>query len=65
MIITQRWLGTATAMLLVATMISTVPSGAHAAPANDVTIAVQHRLLEEAAVAAGQEPAPPVRRTPG
>ena len=54
MIITQRWLGTATAMLLVATMISTVPSGAHAAPANDVTIAVQHRLLEEAAVAAGQ-----------
>ncbi|MET8465511.1 peptidase M23 [Micromonospora zamorensis] len=54
MIITQRWLGTATAMLLVATMISTVPSGAHAAPASDVTIAVEHRLLEEASVTAGQ-----------
>ena len=54
MISTRRWLGTATAILLGATMISTAPSGAHAAPANDVTTAVQHKLLEEAAVAADQ-----------
>ena len=54
MIINRRWIGTATAALLVATMTSTVPSGAHAAPANDVTTAVQQKLLAEAAVAADQ-----------
>ena len=54
MMSTRRWLGTATAVLLVATMTSTVPSGAHAAPANDVTTAVQQKLLAEAAVAADQ-----------
>ncbi|MFF4880915.1 peptidase M23 [Micromonospora sp. NPDC000668] len=52
MISTRRWVGTATAILLVATMTSTVPSGAHAAPATDVTTAVRDKLLEEAAVAA-------------
>ncbi|MGW0432040.1 peptidase M23 [Micromonospora sp. NPDC003197] len=52
MISTERWLGAATTLVLSATMMSIAPSGAHAAPANDVTTAVQHKLLEEAAVAA-------------
>ncbi|MFC8298657.1 peptidase M23 [Micromonospora orduensis] len=51
---TRPWLGTALAVLLVATMTSTMPSSAHAAPANDVTTAVQQKLLAEAAVAADQ-----------
>ncbi|WCN79499.1 peptidase M23 [Micromonospora sp. LH3U1] len=54
MISTRRWLGRATTILLVATLASTVSSGAHAAPASDVTTAVRHKLLEEAAVAADQ-----------
>ncbi|MEW2590015.1 peptidase M23 [Micromonospora aurantiaca] len=55
MIDTRRRLGTATAILLVAAVIGTVPNSAQAAPADDVTTAVRHRLLEEAAVAADQE----------
>ncbi|MGC4806643.1 peptidase M23 [Micromonospora sp. DT233] len=54
MISTRRWFGAAAAVLLGATMLGSAPGGAQAAPATDVTAAVQQKLLAEAAVAADQ-----------